>query len=95
MNGILKDRWYNLTADEKHYWKEWEAWDAKRFEHQMEIFENPSQKKKNQRDSGSDGDVKRMKNDLTSPMKGAAHIPKKGRTESSSGAFSIPKKRKL
>jgi len=44
VNGILKDRWYALTEEEKHVWKEWELWDAKRYEHQWEIYQNRQNK---------------------------------------------------
>jgi len=45
VNGILKDRWYALREDEKHVWKEWELWDAKRYDHQREIHENRQNEK--------------------------------------------------
>ena len=40
INSLLKDRWYALPYDEKHVWEEWEIWDAKRFQHQCEVYEN-------------------------------------------------------
>ena len=67
VNGILKDRWYALTEDEKHVWKEWEVWDAKRHEHQSDIYEDKQNPKT----------AKKAKNDA--PMKdGLSSIPKKG-----------------
>lgn len=46
INSILKERWYALTDDEQDTWREWEVWDAKRYEYQMKIYykeaESPS-----------------------------------------------------
>eukprot|EP00580_Thalassiosira_gravida_P020027 CAMPEP_0201664602 /NCGR_PEP_ID=MMETSP0494-20130426/6012_1 /ASSEMBLY_ACC=CAM_ASM_000839 /TAXON_ID=420259 /ORGANISM="Thalassiosira gravida, Strain GMp14c1" /LENGTH=911 /DNA_ID=CAMNT_0048143393 /DNA_START=1 /DNA_END=2736 /DNA_ORIENTATION=- len=78
VNGILKDRWYALTEDEKHEWKVWEVWDAKRYEHQMDIYENKDNRKT----------TKKSKNDAPNMIDGLSSIPKKG------SAFSIPKKKK-
>mmetsp|Transcript_24578 Transcript_24578/g.50608 ORF Transcript_24578/g.50608 Transcript_24578/m.50608 type:complete len:1255 (-) Transcript_24578:97-3861(-) len=91
VNRILKERWYDLSVDEKHKWKQWEEWDVKRYEYQMELFEQRGQKK----DSGS-GFSKRSRNELTSPLNDGLHIPKKGRSKGSGGggSFCIPKKRK-
>lgn len=84
VNGILKDRWYALTEDEKHVWKEWEVWDAKRYEHQWELYENES--KKSSKKAKSEG------RSSTPPMKDGMAVPKKKR--SGGGDLAIPKKRK-
>ncbi len=63
----------------------------KRYEYQMEVFEQRKQKK-----DSSSGDSKRSRIESTSPMNDGLHIPKKGRTRGSGGGglFCIPKKRK-
>jgi hypothetical protein len=38
INSILKDRWYDLTDKERDTWRDWEVWDAKRYEYQMKIY---------------------------------------------------------
>jgi hypothetical protein len=89
INGILKDRWYALTADDQEVWRDWEDWDAKRYEYQMEIFTNQRKKKKKSTNSpAADASA--------SAEKEAVSIPKKVRKESSGegGGFFIPKKRK-
>ena len=81
VNGILKDKWHNLTEDESYVWKEWEVWDAKRYEHQWDIYEN----KRSRAKKAKNDDVSTSEDGLSVPKKS---IPKKG------GVFSIPKKKK-
>ncbi len=83
VNGILKDRWYALTSDEKQVWKGWEVWDAKRYEYQCGIYERRNQKKsKSSSSSRNDG--------------GSSSIPKKSIPKKPlSDGLSIPKKKKL
>jgi len=82
VNSILKDRWYALSEDEKHVWKEWEVWDAKRYEHQCSIYENRQSRAKKAK---SNSPPREPPKDGVIPKKS---IPKKD------SAFSIPKKRK-
>lgn len=46
VSSILKDNWCALTGDEKHVWKEWEVWDAKRCDHQSALYEKRRCRKK-------------------------------------------------
>ncbi len=88
VNGILKNRWDALTEDEKQVWKEWEVWDAKRYEHQLGIYENSR---------GSQGSQKKAKivDDSTSIPKKTSNntVFDQTTSKSSAGAFSIPKRR--
>jgi len=46
VNGILKERWEALSDDERYKWNEWEAWDEKRYEYQLGVYENKHSSKK-------------------------------------------------
>jgi hypothetical protein len=85
VNGMLKDRWYALTDDEKQVWKGWEVWDAKRYEYQSGIYEGRKQKKTKSSNSPSKAD---------GPSIPKKSIPKKARKDSLGDGLSIPKKRK-
>lgn len=65
INSILKDKWYDLTDEERDTWREWEVWDAKRYEYQMKIYS-----KKDETTTSSSGPA------LSIPKKS---IPKKRR----------------
>ncbi len=82
VNSILKERWYDLTDDGKHTWKEWEAWDAKRYEHQLNVYEK-KQGCANKKVKSNDDAPPKMNDGISVPKKS---IPKK--------SFLIPKKRK-
>ncbi len=84
VNGILKDKWYALTSDEKQVWKGWEVWDAKRYEYQSSIYERRNQKKSKSSSSAGGGGS-------SIPKKS---IPKKQRKDSLGDGLSIPKKKK-
>ena len=43
---ILKERWTNLSKDEKKVWKKWEGWDAKRYRRDVILFERNKSKEK-------------------------------------------------
>ena len=66
-------------------WKEWEVWDAKRYEHQWDIYE------KNQRKSAKK--AKRDPPPMKDGIKDGLAVPKKKSTPPKED-FSIPKKRK-
>jgi len=85
VNGMLKDRWYALTDDEKQVWKGWEVWDAKRYEYQSGIYEGRKEKKSKSSNSPSKAD---------GPSIPKKSIPKKARKDSLGDGLSIPKKRK-
>ena len=82
VNSILKERWYALTDDDKHKWKGWESWDAKRYAFQMEVYEK-KQGRANKKVKSND--------DAPPNMKDGISVPKKSAVEKS---FLIPKKRK-
>ena len=46
VNGILKERWEALSDDEQYKWTEWEAWDEKRYEYQLAVYEKRHSSKK-------------------------------------------------
>jgi hypothetical protein len=52
VNGILKERWFGLDADEKAVWKKWQVWDERRYNYQVRLFER-KHKKKQQKGKGS------------------------------------------
>ena len=85
VNSILKDKWYALTDDEKQVWKEWEVWDAKRYEYQSGIYANRNKKKvKSSSPKKTDG-----------PSIPKKSIPKKSRVDGLGNCgLAIPKKRK-
>jgi hypothetical protein len=82
---MLKDRWDTLTEDGKQIWKEWEVWDAKRYEHQLGIYQNSH---------GSQGSPKRAKIfEEISKKTGNNTVLDQITSKSAAGAFSIPKRR--
>lgn len=74
-----------LTSDEKHVWKEWEVWDAKRYEHQWDVYG----KKQN-----SKGTAKKAGKSAGTPGAEEALGPSSSIPKKNSSAFHIPKKRK-
>ncbi len=93
VNGILKDRWYALTSDEKQVWKGWEVWDAKRYEYQSGIYEKRKQKKsKSSKSSSSRSEVGVV--EASGPSIPKKSIPKKPRKDSLGDGLHIPKKKK-
>eukprot|EP00804_Cyclotella_cryptica_P021885 CCRYP_000846-RA/>CCRYP_000846-RA protein AED:0.28 eAED:0.28 QI:206/0.85/0.87/1/1/1/8/1264/1475 len=85
INNILKDRWYDLTDEERDVWKEWEVWDAKRYQYQLNLYEKQFMTAK-RGDEMDSSDVHKG-NEEGSTTNGPS-IPKRD------GLFSIPKKRK-
>jgi hypothetical protein len=45
VKSILLKRWKALNDDEKSVWWKWEVWDAKRYEHQLKVYEKNRRKK--------------------------------------------------
>lgn len=66
---MLKDRWFSLEEDETKIWKSWEKWDAKRFAHDSEVFEQAIKKRKKSDDVLED-------HGQSAALQGM-HIPKK------------------
>jgi len=80
VNGILKEKWLELSDSDKVVWRDWSEWDKKRFARDLEIFE----KKKVGGSAGSSASSRK-------PLD-ATHVPKK--RKSANGDITIPKKRK-
>lgn len=87
VNGKLKDRWDSLTEDEKQVWKDWEVWDAKRYEHQLGTYESRH---------SSQGSQSLKKSKIAEDAVSIPKIPKKSgdhqRSDSQGSSFSIPKR---
>ena len=82
INGILKERWYALTDEEKQVWKGWESWDAKRYEHQLGVYEKKQSHKP----------AKKAKKEPPPVKDETVSVPKKSIPKKD--AFSVPKKKK-
>lgn len=52
VNGILKERWFGLDAEEKAVWKKWQEWDERRYNYQVRLYERKHKKTK-QKSKGS------------------------------------------
>jgi len=80
---MLKDRWLELSDEEKTVWREWTEWDKKRYSRDLYIFEN----RRSEDDSALPQDTDDMK---------SIHVPKKRKVplESSSELTAVPKKKK-
>lgn len=98
VNGILKERWFGLDADEKAVWKKWQEWDERRYNYQVRLYERKHKKTK-QKSKGSPkkrkastADEEATKMELStppaSPAKQAADSAVK-----SENTMSIPKRR--
>lgn len=86
MNGVLKQRWYNLPAEEKAVWKKWEVWDKLRFEHDCLVYESKSGEK------GASMDVNPNEPKQEEPLS-SAKANGNGK-KSPDSTFHIPKKKK-
>jgi hypothetical protein len=71
-----------MAEDEKVVWREWAAWDLKRFTHEMAIFEAPPEERAPTPDEEFENNVVQV------------HIPKKKRNLPESQESAIPKKRR-
>ena len=86
MNEILKERWFSLSDNEKHTWKRWEQWDAKRYAHEMVTFRNAQ---------NSSNEAAESEKEIEADASQTMHVPKKRKLpheESRSDSLSIPKK---
>ncbi len=41
VNGILKQKWHEMSDDEKNIWKKWQVWDQLRYNRDCAIYKNP------------------------------------------------------
>lgn len=89
VNGILKERWMDMSEDEKDYYRRWTDWDKKRFAHEQAVFDK---RRTELLQGGAEDDV--MMNDEAAPADGteSLHVPKKKRP-SSGGSDAIPRKK--
>jgi hypothetical protein len=81
VNGVLKERFTALSADEKQYWRGWATWEKKRYASEVAIYE--------QSQNG-------VQNGDAAEEDQATHVPKKKRRQSEGEGESIhvPKKKK-
>lgn len=88
INGILKERWINLSDKEKNVWKQWQIWDNLRYKRDCIIYDAKHSQKVSH------------KSDNRKAQTGASDSPKKvEEPKSKDGAqrstFHIPKKKRL
>ena len=93
VNGILKERWLELTDEEKDYYRRWTEWDKKRFAHEQAIFDK---RRSSLLHDGREDDM--MENDQPlAEVDGteALHVPKKKKRSKDKGAgdSAIPRKK--
>jgi len=93
VNGILKERWFALSAEEKTVWKKWQQWDERRYQHQLRLFERKKKKKKQKRVGSPQKDVSSSKMDVDTPPVSPHKHTVESATKSES-SISIPKKAK-
>uniref|UniRef100_A0A7S2V7T2 Chromatin-remodeling complex ATPase chain n=1 Tax=Entomoneis paludosa TaxID=265537 RepID=A0A7S2V7T2_9STRA len=87
VNGILKDRWLDMSEDEKEVFRRMSDWDKKRFEHEEKIFkERSANAMENEEDEEEQEPVA---DDGTQ----ALHVPKKKKRQSG-GADTIAKRQR-
>lgn len=96
VNSILKNNWLSLSRDEKTNWKKWEEWDSKRYNRDLETFENAPKSIKHEKKSPeiiTDNNAEEVNDIQRNPLA----IPKKIRVSNvntSDNIFHIPKKSK-
>jgi hypothetical protein len=81
INKLLKERWLELTDEDKETYRGWTEWDKKRYAHHLSIYES--------RKAREQGMVEEFEKDELD----AVHVPKKKRKNSADGS-AIPKKMK-
>jgi hypothetical protein len=82
---MLKDRWDALPEDGKQTWKEWEIWDAKRYEYQLGVYQKKNSYQGSPKKAKPVEEIPKTTNNNTA----VDHTTSK----SAAGAFSIPKRR--
>jgi hypothetical protein len=80
VNDILRERWLDLSDEEKRTWRVWAAWDQKRFARDQFIYEKAQQTAENPAPLASDEihvPKKRLVSSNGDGDAGLAHVPKK------------------
>ncbi len=95
VNHILKEKWFDLSDEDRETWKKWQIWDRLRYKRDVAIFRNPRRNEAKHR--RADEVSTTMDNDAS------IQIPKRHRRDSEPAAersgdgsvsFHIPKKRR-
>ncbi|KAL7579857.1 hypothetical protein ACA910_004869 [Epithemia clementina (nom. ined.)] len=86
VNGILKQRWEEMSAEEKLIFRRWSEWDQKRYAHEEAIF---SQKTAEALGDDLDDDEP-IADDGTQSL----HVPKKKKRVLQDGSDTIPKRQR-
>jgi hypothetical protein len=94
VNRILKDQWFALSEEDMLIWKTWENWDAKRYAHDLSVFELVKKNREKKRRVDHD-------RSLDNGSSSGISIPKKQKSDTTGDAtngapvlYSIPKKKK-
>lgn len=85
VNSILREKWYSLSKEDKKTWKRWEQWDAKRYAHQLVIY-NAAQ------ESSKDDAAVAGPSESEANVSNIMHVPKKRKPEDKAESLHIPKK---
>jgi len=82
VNGMLRERWDNLSKDDVEIWKKWEVWDSKRYKRDVGVFQKRSTNLTQGVDDTHGAGLKKRKNDNSSTVdsKSIFQIPKKKRS---------------
>ena len=89
VNGILKERWMDMSEEEKDHYRRWTEWDKKRYAHEQAIFD----RRRSELLQGDDDDDAMSYDEAPAEVDGteSLHVPKKKRSKS---ADAIPRKKR-
>jgi len=75
INGLLKERWLDMSEEEKDCFRRWTEWDKKRFAHEQAIFEQ----RRSELLQGGDFMDEELEDDAAQEVDGteSLHVPKK------------------
>lgn len=86
INGILKQRWNDMSAEDKHIFRRWSDWDQKRYAHEDAIF--------SQRKAETLGDDMDDDDPIADDGTQSLHVPRKKKRVSSGEGETIPKRQR-
>jgi len=99
VNGILKERYFGLDANEKAKWKKWQVWDERRYNFQVRLFERKHKKKPlkgkgspKKRKASTANEEEAAKMDLSTPPVSPTKQAVESAIKSENAMMSIPKK---
>ena len=87
VNSILKEKWHDLSDEEKATWKGWEEWDLSRFKRDTVIF-NKAQSKKKKEATNNESEIPKKRKDTDGKRDNAI-------SEKPRDSFQIPKKKRI